>query len=128
MKKVILLISLVIIFGSCALDRSNPLDPVAHDIEVPNEVIGINISRISSNEIEITWASQDDADGYYIYRCLSNDGSYVRIDNDKLKNSNAFDSFTDTHVIMPWYYYKMSAYRWVGDRRLEGWRSGPKTW
>jgi len=128
MKKIILLISLVIFLGSCALDRSNPLDPVANNIEVPNEVIGINISHSSSNEIEITWASQEDANGYYIYRCLSIDGAYVRIDNDQL-NSGAFENFTDTQIIAGnWYYYKMSAYRWVGDKRLEGWRSGPKTW
>jgi len=128
MKNIIILTAIVLILGSCALDRSNPLDPVGNDIAVPNEVIGINISHISSNEIEITWNSQSDADGYFIYRCLSLYGSYVRIDNDQL-NSGAFDSFTDTHVITrTWYYYKMSAYRLVGGRRLEGWRSGPKTW
>ncbi|MCF7912678.1 MAG: hypothetical protein K9M99_09130 [Candidatus Cloacimonetes bacterium] len=128
MKNIIILTALVLILCSCALDRSNPLDPVVNDIEVPKEVIGINISHSSSYEIEISWASQDDADGYYIYRCLSINGLYARIDDDTI-NSGDKESFTDKNIIPGnWYYYKMSAYRWVGDRRLEGWRSGPKTW
>jgi hypothetical protein len=128
MKNIIILTAIVLILCSCALDRSNPLDPVVNDIEVPKEVIGIDISHSSSYEIDISWSSQDDADGYYIYRCLSIAGLYDRIDNDEL-NSGSKEDFTDKQIIPgTWYYYKMSAYRWVGNRRLEGTRSGPKTW
>ncbi len=128
MKKILIAIALTILFSNCALDRSNPLDPVENGIEVPNEVIGIDVSHSSSDKIEISWATQNDADGYYIYRCMSIDGLYDRIDDDLL-NSNEIDHFVDNEIIPGnWYYYKMSAYRWVDNRRLEGWRSGPKTW
>jgi fibronectin type 3 domain-containing protein len=128
MKEITILLSLLFLFGGCALDRSNPLDPVEHDISVPKEVIGIKVSHSSSSKIDITWATQDDADGYFIYRSMSIYGHYARIDNDLLNSSEA-DAFIDDNIITGnWYYYKMSAYCWVDNRRLEGRRSGPKTW
>lgn len=128
MKRIISLLAALIILSSCALERSNPLDPVVNDISVPKEVIGIDISHSSSNEIDISWANQNDADGYYIYRCLSIAGLYARIDDNTL-NSGSIEEFTDKNIIPGnWYYYKMSAYCLVGNRRLEGTRSGPKTW
>lgn len=128
MKILICIISLIILISGCALERSNPLDPVENDIKVPNEVIGISVSYNSSDEISISWLAQDDADGYYIYRCQSIDGYYQRID-DNLLNSELIDSFIDDEIIPgTWYYYKMSAYIVIDGKKLEGWRSGPKTW
>lgn len=126
MKKIFPVL-LLIMLASCALKRSNPLDPIENEIQVPGEVIGINVS-FSSDEIDLTWIPQDDADGYYVYRCLSIDGYYARIDQDKL-NSGLIENFTDDTIIPgQWYYYKMSAYIVIDGKRLEGWRSGPKTW
>lgn len=122
------LILLIIILAGCSLERSNPLDPVQNNVEVPSNVIGIDVSKSSSEKIEITWTAQTDADGYYVYRSMSIDGYYQRIDKDQI-NSGGIESYTDMEIIPGnWYYYKMSAYKWVDNRRLEGWRSGAKTW
>lgn len=126
-KKLILVLVIALLAG-CGLERSNPLDPVQNGIQVPNEVIGIEVSYSGSDEINLSWVAQNDADGYYIYRSMSYNGLYSRIDDDLL-NSGEIDQYTDSEIISGnWYYYKMSAWKWVDNRKLEGWRSGPKTW
>ena len=128
MKKLMFALIITIFLSSCVLKRSNPLDPMENDINVPNEVIGIDISHSNPDEISISWIAQEDADGYYIYRCLSIDGYYDRIVDTGI-NTGYQDSHIDNSIIPGnWYYYKMSAYIEVDGRQLEGWRSGPKTW
>jgi len=128
MKKLLFALIITIFLSSCVLKRSNPLDPMENDIKVPNEVIGIDVSKSNPDEISISWIAQEDADGYYIYRCLSIGGYYSRIDKNVLHPGDN-DSFIDNSIIQGnWYYYKMSAYIDVDGRQLEGWRSGPKTW
>ncbi|MCF7920299.1 MAG: hypothetical protein K9N06_10355 [Candidatus Cloacimonetes bacterium] len=128
MKNLLFFLIALMLLGGCAMKRSNPLDPVENDILVPNEVIGIDVSHSQSDEISITWVSQDDADGYYIYRCMSIDGYYALLADGTI-NDGQSDSFIDDSIIPGnWYYYKMSAFVEIDGRRLEGWRSGPKTW
>ena len=98
MKKLLFALIFAIILSGCGLKRSNPLDPIENDIKVPNEVIGIDVSHSNPNEISISWVAQDDADGYYIYRCLSIDGYYSRIDNGVL-HPKEVDSFIDNSII-----------------------------
>ena len=128
MREIVLLFVIIISIASCALERSNPLDPVDNDVTAPDKVIGISVSKTSSDDVIITWMPKDKADGYYVYRSLSPTGKFQRIDNGSL-NASQYDSFIDDNTVPDrWYYYKMSAYVIVGNDKLEGWRSNPQTW
>ena len=125
MKKTFFFIIIFLLTLSCSLDRSNPLDIDNY----PSKVLGIQVSRLENNKITITWNTQghEDDDGYFIYRSMLYDGFYVLLEPpDGITPSST--GFYEDEYIGEWYYYKMSAYRIIDSKKLEGYRSIPKTW
>jgi hypothetical protein len=127
MKKILLLI-IPILLWSCSLPKDNPLDPGSPDgIQPPIRVSGISVTRVSSSgPLRITWNQAPTADGYFIYRSQSYYGEYILHKEIESGEITQYDDFS--YVQGNFYYYIMSAYRWVGEQQLEGYRSGKKTW
>ncbi len=127
LKIAIATISLLLII-SCSLDRNNPLDPFYSGIQAPGKVTGINISITEEYTIEIQWEpmNPDFIDGYFIYRSQTYDGLYSII----FEPDEADSLYEDVDVVISenFYWYKMSAYKIVEDKKLEGYRSEPKSW
>ncbi len=65
-KIFIILFLLSILVVSCSLDRSNPLDPDAHDITAPLKVTGLTIPEFSNQSVNLTWDAQIGIPKYYI--------------------------------------------------------------
>lgn len=128
MKKIIVLLVLLIIFSFGCMKRNNPLDPYGHsNVSVPQKISDFEGNSLSSVAVELTWTPSPGANGYYIYRSMSMNGNYDRVDNEEL-NSGGFESFIDhddTFIARTYYWYKISAYVSVGDGKLEGYRSEP---
>ena len=126
MKKIIILFTLVLLFSVGCISRNNPLDPYGHaDVSAPQRVSGLAGNASSGTVVNLTWTPSSAVDGYYLYRSMSMNGKYERVDKDQL-NFAGFDTFTDhddTFVARQYYWYKISAYVLVGDRKLEGYRS-----
>ncbi len=126
LKKTYLILFLMVLI-SCSLERSNPLDPMNSGTKAPRKVTGIEVMNIENTSIIINWNTMGDIDGFYIYRSTYFDGKYRRIAN----NISPSDSlFEDTDVELPenFYWYKMSAYKIVEEKKLEGYRSEPRSW
>ncbi|MDY6914993.1 MAG: hypothetical protein SVM86_01580 [Candidatus Cloacimonadota bacterium] len=122
MRKIILSIFIVTVLFACSLDHSNPLDV---DTEPP-EVVNINIEQQQNPpKMILTWNKAEDCDGYYIYRSQSYNGVYERIaiiDNPEITIYEDTDvDFSDEYF----YFYRLSAYRVIGERKLEGKRTDP---
>lgn len=132
MKKLyFLLIVIATLFTfSCGLERSNPLDPGNGNVKIPNMVTNIALSTSGQGSTEkyvnISWNAlpQGGADGYYIYRSRSYNGTFQLI----AELPNRLDSFYQDRkdVVAGAFFYKMSAYLYLdatnprpGDR-LEG--------
>lgn len=113
---------------SCSLERNNPLDPLNSGIQAPGKVTGINISVTEENTVEIQWDSMNPIyiDGYFIYRSQIYDGLYSLI----FEPDNTDSLYEDIDVFIPpnFYWYKMSAYKIIEDKKLEGYRSEPRSW
>lgn len=128
MKKIIILFILVLLFSLGCITRDNPLDPYGHsNVSVPQKVSGLTGNALSGTVVELAWTPSSATDGYYLYRSMSMNGKYERVDKDQL-NSAGFDKFIDsdnTFIARQYYWYKISAYILVDDRRLEGYRSEP---
>ena len=123
----IILIILIMFTLSCSLDRTNPLDPLVSGKVAPEKVPNIHIATTADNTIMINWNPMSNVNGYYIYRSQSYDGLYELIMDE---NDETVSSYEDQEVTIPgnFYWYKMSAYILVGEEKLEGYRSEPKTW
>lgn len=126
LKKVLILAFIII--TSCSLDRSNPLDPLSNDITVPGKVTGIQININDFNYIDISWNPMIDVEGFFIYRSQSFNGLYSLLEDYTTSPTDSL--FEDQNVIIPgnFYWYKMSAFINVGNKKLEGYRSEPRTW
>ena len=128
-KITIIIITLSLVIScSLSLERNNPLDPLNSGIQAPGKVTGINISVTEENTIEIQWDIMNPIyiDGYFIYRSQTYNGLYSLI----FEPDNADSLYEDTNVIIPgnFYWYKMSAYKIIEDKKLEGYRSEPRSW
>ena len=124
--KYIILIILILFTLSCSLDRTNPLDPMVSGINAPNKVTSIYVATTADNTIMINWDPIPTVSGYYIYRSQSYDGLYELIkDEGNITIYNYIDDDVED-IFNVW--YKMSAYILVGEEKLEGYRSEPKTW
>jgi hypothetical protein len=132
MKNIIKL--LLIVFSllslACGLDRANPLDPENGDVNIPSLVTNITLSAsgqgTSSKFVIINWqvVEANDANGYYIYRSGSYDGTFELIAEIRNREQS---SYTDYSKIVPGpYFYKMSAFLYLDpndpndSERLEG--------
>ncbi len=128
MFKKFIVILLILFAVSCSLDRNNPLDPFHSGIQAPGKVTGINISVTPETTIEIQWDPMNPIyiDGYFIYRSQTYDGLYSLI----FEPDETDSLYEDINVVIPgnFYWYKMSAYKIVEDKKLEGYRSEPKSW
>ncbi len=126
MRKIFIFLTIILLTLSCSLERSNPLDTNNY----PNKVLGIQVSFPENNIVTITWDIQGHAndDGYFIYRSMSYHGFYELI---KEIEDYSIDSYEDEDIIMGeniYYFYKMSAFRIIDSKKLEGYRSDPKFW
>ncbi len=126
MRKIFIFIIIILLTLSCSLDRSNPLDTDNY----PSKVLGIQVSFPENNIVTITWDIQGHAndDGYFIYRSMSYHGFYELI---KEIEDYSIDSYEDEDIIIGeniYYFYKMSAFRIIDSKKLEGYRSDPKFW
>jgi len=125
MMKIMLLFLFCVVFLSCTLDHSNPLDPENSGIDAPSEITGINVTLTSQNHVNISWNSQQHSDGYFLYRSYSEDGQFDVLPDYNGQNSNFLDLETITNYNC---WYKVSAYVIVESDSLEGIRSAPHTW
>ena len=128
MKKIILLLSFFMILSFGCMKRDNPLDPYGHpDVVVPQKVSNFSGSALSGTTVKLTWTASASVSGYYIYRSMSMNGKYERVDDNRL-NAGGFEEFLNidnTLMASEYYWYKISAYILVNDRQLEGYRSEP---
>ena len=129
-KITIVIISLLLVIScSLSLERNNPLDPLNSGIQAPNKVTGINISIIAENTITIQWRPMNPTfiDGYFIYRSQIHTGGLYSIISEPEETDSLYE---DVNVVIPGnvYWYKMSAYKIVEGKKLEGYRSEPKSW
>ena len=129
------IIKLLIIFSTlsflgCGLDRSNPLDPESGNINTPKLVTNISLTAsgqgASNKYVTINWEilQEHDANGYYIYRSRSYDGTFDLITEIFNREQS---SYTDSDKIVTGaYFYKMSAFVYLNqaspnnNERLEG--------
>ena len=126
-KITIVIISLLLVIScSLSLERNNPLDPLNSGIQAPGKVTGINISVPVENTIEIQWDTMNPnyIDGYFIYRSQIYDGLYSLI----FEPDETDSLYEDVIIPGPFYWYKMSAYKIIEGKKLEGYRSEPKSW
>ena len=128
MKKIIVLFTLVLLFSVGCITRNNPLDPYGHsDVSAPQRISGLEGNAHSGTAVELAWTPSSIVDGYYLYRSMSMNGKYERVDKDQLNSAEA-DKFIDHNnafIARQYYWYKISGYVLVGDRKLEGYRSEP---
>lgn len=132
MKKLcLIMIAIATLFTlSCGLERSNPLDPGNGNVKVPNLVTNIALSTSGQGATEkyvnISWDAlpQSGADGYYIYRSRSHNGTFQLA----AEIPNRLDSFYQDRkdIVAGPFFYKMSAYLYLDPAnprpsdRLEG--------
>ncbi|MCD4829252.1 MAG: hypothetical protein K8R90_07510 [Candidatus Cloacimonetes bacterium] len=126
-RKLSLLLLALTLLAACTLERNNPLDPRNNsEIEVPQIVTGIELKSSgvgsASKWVDVVWDVNANAEGYYLYRALSYNGSYQNIAPAGIPNAEA-PLYHDVDVYSDhFYYYKLSAYNEFG---LEGPISSP---
>lgn len=126
----VILFLILLVASGCGLKRDNPLDPVHPGIVVPEIVSNVTASPspagASNKYVNLAWTANSSlyTDGYYVYRGLGFYSTFTIVDT-VMTNSC-------THGSKPWhsvspgeYYYKVSAYKTYGGRRLEGRQSLP---
>jgi hypothetical protein len=116
------------LFFACSLDYDNPLDPHNTGIDAPKTVRGLNVTLTWQDSVLITWYPMSQIDGYYLYRSLDENGYYRRLTEANLTFIDTLYNDVELNIIAKNYWYKISAYKAVGDTILEGYRSDPKTW
>jgi len=92
---------------------SNNWSNIASSKPVPSTVTKVKAARASSKSIKITWVRVTGASGYEIFRSTSTNGKYTivaRTSNSSFVNGG----LTKGHT----YYYKVRAYRTVGNTRV----------
>ncbi len=111
---------------SCSLDRSNPLDIENY----PSKVLGIQVSYPEDDKVTITWDTPGHANdnGYFIYRSMSYHGFYEFIQEIDDNEENLYLDDDVINSVGYEYWYKISAYRIIDSKKLEGYRSDPKSW
>lgn len=121
------LILVLVLLSACGLRRKNPIDPYGNsDILVPDVVINltgvVQSTPGSSNKlVRFDWTSNNpfSTDGYYLYRSMSFNSSYARIDT--VTVNSCIHGAKPWHSVTPGvYWYRVSAWKNYNDRRLEG--------
>ena len=84
----------------------------------PGKVTQVKVLSNTTNSLKIRWDKEYGVTGYKIYRATSKDGNYAYIGKVSNKSSN---TYTDTKLLSgKTYYYKIRAYKTVGDETLYG--------
>ncbi|NQV18815.1 MAG: hypothetical protein HQ534_09760 [Armatimonadetes bacterium] len=126
MRKTSIFLIIFLLTLSCSLDRSNPLDIDNY----PTKVLGITVSPPENNIITITWDTDGHAndDGYFIYCSMTYYGYYQLIKDIEDNEENLYLDEIANYSQDDDYWYKISAYRIINSKKLEGYRSDPKSW
>ena len=84
----------------------------------PSKVSVVRILSNTTDSLKIRWDKEYGVTGYRIYRSTSKDGKYTKVATVSNKSSN---TYTDGGLISgKTYYYKIRAYKTVGDENLYG--------
>lgn len=84
----------------------------------PSKVSGVRILSNTTDSLKVRWDKEYGVTGYRIYRSTSKDGKYTKVATVSNKSSN---TYTDGGLISgKTYYYKIRAYKTVGDENLYG--------
>lgn len=95
----------------------NYKDTAAGSFEIVPGTSGIT-AKAAYNKITLTWKKIPGVTGYRIYRSTAKDGEYKRI---KTITSSSTVKYENTNVALNQnYYYKLRAYRMVGDKTVYG--------
>ncbi|HNX37072.1 MAG TPA: hypothetical protein PKI15_01825 [Candidatus Cloacimonadota bacterium] len=128
---------ILLLSSACGIRRSNPLDPFANhsdDFYVPDQVTNVTVTTTGAGAqyktVTFKWTpnSNTTTDGYYLYRGLAYNSIFAIVDTVMTNVPAPEDGkITCIHGAKPWhvvlpgdYYYKVSAWKQYGDRRLEG--------
>ena len=118
MKNILLLLILF-----CFMGCEDDSEYVSSITKVQN----IQVTRVNEYTSAIDWDTHEDdeVDGYYIYRAFQYDGLYEH------RTTRAYEDtmFIDNTAMYDgenfvWSYYKMSAFKNVGEYTIEGIKSG----
>lgn len=89
----------------------------AHEVsnnKVPGKPTSLKASSIGSSKITLTWKKSPNADGYYIYRSTSKNGTYKKIANiTKSKGTTYTDKKLKKNKK---YYYKLVSYKKTSNK------------
>lgn len=84
----------------------------------PGKVTGAKVLSCTTNSLKIRWDKEGGVTGYKIYRATSKNGNYTYVG--KVSN-NSSNTYTDTKLTSgKTYYYKIRAYKIIGDETLNG--------
>ena len=86
-----------------------------------NKVSNISQTSRTTNKIELTWDKVVGANGYRVYSSTSKDGEYESVGVVKGKNTYMNTDLSSGKI----YYYKVRAYRKVGDKNVYSSYSAP---
>ncbi|MBT2738110.1 InlB B-repeat-containing protein [Bacillus sp. ISL-7] len=76
----------------------------------------INVAKMSSTSIKVSWSYVSEASGYELYRATAKTGSYGMI---KTQTTRTAVSFTNTKLAKGrTYFYKVRAYRMVNGKKI----------
>lgn len=111
MKKVLLLLSLIIILGAYPFACNAESDIVGISVEFPQNIVA---RKCTVKSIKLKWEKVKNVDGYLIYRYDKKTKKYKRIKTIKGNNHTEYvDKKLKTNKI---YRYKLAAYKKVGNK------------
>lgn len=84
----------------------------------PSKVSGAKVSDKTTTSLKVRWDKESGVTGYRIYRATSKDGTYTRVG---IVSNSSSNTYTDKGLTSgKTYYYKIRAYKTVGDEKLYG--------
>lgn len=75
-----------------------------------------SVKKQSSTALTVSWKQVSGADGYYVYRSTSANGTYSQLG--KVEGGDSISFTDDGRTVNKTYYYKVRAYRNVGDAEV----------
>ncbi len=102
-------------FGS--MSKCDPAKPM-----VPTPVLS-SASKYNSSSIKVSWKQSAGADGYYLYRSGSKNGTYSQ--TAKIEGGSVLSHIDTGRSKNTSYYYKVSAYRIIDGVEKESYLSSP---
>ena len=82
---------------------------------LPNQVEGLNIVNVSTNQIQLNWNIEDGMSGYELSRSTKSNGKYTVL------TTKNVSEFTNTKLSANTiYYYRVRAYKTVGRTKVYG--------